>query len=94
MLIGWLLLGACWDALLAVRLALVAQDDLLGCFAETLCWPACKLDVGSESEQQYELDLDLNLHLDLNVDLNMDMNLNKDLNLQFDVGYESGSDSE
>ena len=87
MLIGWLLSGACWDALLAVRLALVVQDDLLGCLAGTVCWPACKL-VGSESEQQYELDLNVN------VDMNMDLNLNTDLNLEFDVGYESGSDNE
>ena len=41
MLFGWLLLGA-WDALLADGLVLVAQDDLLGCFAGMLCWPrAC-----------------------------------------------------
>jgi hypothetical protein len=54
MLIGWLLLGACWDALLAVRLALVVQDDLLGCFAETLCG------------QHANLTLDLNLNSNMN----------------------------
>ena len=69
MLFGWLLLGARWAALLAVRLVLVVQDDLLGCFALLaavtlgclilaarleLRSAACKLDVGSESEQQSE----------------------------------------